>query len=47
MHLGLFYTITVAQMYFCTMMHKLMWVYFGFDWTNLESYAILPLMQML
>ena len=41
------YTITVVKMYFCTMIHKLMWVYFGVDWTNLVSYVILQLMQML
>ena len=41
------YTITVVKTYFCTMIHKLMWVYFGVDWTNLGSYIILQLMQML
>ena len=25
------YTITITQMYFCTMIYRLMWVYFGLN----------------
>ena len=39
--------IVVAHMYFCTMIHRLMWVYFRVDWANFGSYAILQLMKML
>ena len=34
-------------MYFCTMIHRLMLVYFKFDWKILRAYAILQSMQML
>jgi len=39
--------VTVAQMYFCTMIHRLMRVYFGVDWTNLGPYVIFQQMQMM
>ena len=32
-----FYTITIAQFYFCTMIHRLISVYFGVDWKILHS----------
>ena len=37
------YTITITQMYFCTMIYRLMWVYFGLIG---KIYTIIVAMQM-